>query len=981
MAITETWLKGHKKAELKIDGYEIYRADRKGRKHTTGRFSGGSALYLRQDLAATSDQILEFSNGVVEVLATYSRKENLLIAVVYRQPDDPAGGHPSGPDEFNEALVRLKDTIESLEGTPDILLCGDFNLPKANWTSPAESSCPLTEKMISFQNNFFLNQVVNKPTHRSGNTLDLVLTNNTHLISDINSQPSALSDHYVVEAQTHYKSHFSRTQRKHRKVYNKFDTLNFFSEDTDWNMLRMELSEVNWDQEFDSLNDPSLELDKFTAICENISTKHVPSRKKPDLKGKSRVPRDRRILMRRRNKVSKQLSKKQPPSMRKKLTNELFEIELKLQDSFSCTMKLQEEKAVQAIRRNPKYFFSYVKKFSKCKPAAGPLLNKDKQFVVDSKEMANLLGEQYSSVFSNPNSAPIDPDIIFEPNHEDNLLDFEFSPADIIDAINDISENAAAGPDGFPAILLKQCKDIIAIPLYRIWRKYLDLGITPSSLKTSNIVPIHKGDSTAQPSNYRPVALTSHLVKIFEKIVRAHIVTYLESNQLLNPSQHGFRSGRSCLSQLIAHYDKILALLEKGVNVDVVYLDFAKAFDKLDFNITLKKLSMLGINGKIGKWLHSFLTNRTQTVLVNGEKSQPAPVISGVPQGSVIGPLLFLVLISDIDEGIYNSFVSSFADDTRVGCGIASAEDAANLQEDLERIYSWAVTNNMLFNSKKFELLRYGSNAVLKAETTYLSDNHNIIETKASTKDLGVIMSSSADFKDHISALISTVRDLSSWILRSFNSRSPVLMLQLWKSLVIPRLDYCSQLWSPNQVGLIQQLEELQRVFLKRIYGFRDKPYHEALDELGLYSLQRRRERYQVIYLWCILESKVPNIIASSANLITPQSATTSRKGRTIFIRPIKRSGKFANLRFHSLPFNGARLFNCLPKYVRNITECSKDFFKSKLDSYLKKILDMPLLRSNYPHRQFSTNSLIEMVNYSYPYGPRREETALAGLL
>ena len=143
-------------------------------------------------------------------------------------------------------------------------------------------------------------------------------------------------------------------------------------------------------------------------------------------------------------------------------------------------------------------------------------------------------------------------------------------------AISSMGAYKAAGPDGFPAILLKQCKDIIAIPLYRIWRKYLDLGITPSSLKTSNIVPIHKGDSTAQPSNYRPVALTSHLVKIFEKIVRAHIVTYLESNQLLNPSQHGFRSGRSCLSQLIAHYDKILALLEKGVNVDVVYLDFAK---------------------------------------------------------------------------------------------------------------------------------------------------------------------------------------------------------------------------------------------------------------------------------------------------------------------------------------------------------------------------------------------------------------------
>ena len=162
------------------------------------------------------------------------------------------------------------------------------------------------------------------------------------------------------------------------------------------------------------------------------------------------------------------------------------------------------------------------------------------------------------------------------------------------------------------------------------------------------ILPIHKGNSTAEAANYRPISLTSHLVKIFEKVLRKKIVWFLERNDLFNSSQHGLRTGRSCLLQLLAHYDKILSLLDQGHNVDVIYLDFAKAFDKLDFNVTLSKLKAFGIDGNVGRWLQSFLTGRYQTVIVNGSKSSPAPVLSGVPQGYVIVPLLFLILISDI---------------------------------------------------------------------------------------------------------------------------------------------------------------------------------------------------------------------------------------------------------------------------------------------------------------------------------------------
>jgi len=148
---------------------------------------------------------------------------------------------------------------------------------------------------------------------------------------------------------------------------------------------------------------------------------------------------------------------------------------------------------------------------------------------------------------------------------------------------------------------LKQCKETLSAPLASIWRDCLDSGITPDCLKLGMIVPLLKGDSTALAKNYRPVALTSHLVKIFEKVVRKHIVNHLDASNAFNPSQHGFRSGRSCLSQHLNHYEKILAQLEKGLNVDVVYLDFVKAFDKLDFNITLSKLKALGISGKIGQ--------------------------------------------------------------------------------------------------------------------------------------------------------------------------------------------------------------------------------------------------------------------------------------------------------------------------------------------------------------------------------------------
>ena len=222
------------------------------------------------------------------------------------------------------------------------------------------------------------------------------------------------------------------------------------------------------------------------------------------------------------------------------------------------------------------------------------------------------------------------------------------------------------------------------------------------------VVPIFKGGSKGDPVNYRPVSLTSHLIKICEKVIRKNMVSYMDELDLFNSSQHGFRSGRSCLSQLLSHFDKILSYLEQGINVDMVYLDFSKAFDKVNHGILLDKLKSIGIGGKVAKWIFSFLHDRKQVAIVNWMKSKCAPVLSGVQQGSVLGPLLFLIMM-DIDTYLKYSFLSSFGDYTCVSKGINDPMYTLKLQRDLNAIYYWAAENNMEFNDCKFEPLNMGS--------------------------------------------------------------------------------------------------------------------------------------------------------------------------------------------------------------------------------------------------------------------------------
>lgn len=483
-------------------------------------------------------------------------------------------------------------------------------------------------------------------------------------------------------------------------------------------------------------------------------------------------------------------------------------------------------------------------------------------------------------------------------------------------------------------MFLKKCKDELAVPLKIIAAKSLNTGKVPPPLKKGIVTPIHKGGNKGLAKNYRPVVLTSHITKIIERFVRKKVTEHLEKTEAFNDGQHGFTKGRSCLSQLLQHQEEILTNLARGKNVDVIYLDFAKAFDKVDHGLLLHKMKQLGIMGHLGEWMHSFLTNRQQVISVNGHPSDPSEVVSGVPQGSVLGPLLFLIMIMDIDNELLNTQTTSFADDTRVKREICTENDVKLLQNDLNLILEWAVSNNMEMNSEKFELMRYGLLDHIKQTTSYQA--HQVtINPKENVRDLGVTMSDDGSFSQHIIIITKTAGKLLGWILRTFRTRDRTCMLTLWKALVLPRLEYCCQLWSPNKTGEIMKLEALQRTFTSRIWGLQTLNYWERLTELGLYSLQRRRERYLIIYVWKTLEGLVPNV-----GLKVNHHA---RRGRLCYIRRTQATTlRTATALHNGFSRNGARLFNAVPKAVRELTGVSPDTFKHHLDKWLSTVPDEP---------------------------------------
>ena len=353
-------------------------------------------------------------------------------------------------------------------------------------------------------------------------------------------------------------------------------------------------------------------------------------------------------------------------------------------------------------------------------------------------------------------------------------------------------------------------------------------------------------------------------------------------------------------------------------------------------------------------------------VLANGAKSKSSLVKSGVPQGTVLGPVLFLILINNIDSDI-DSIVSLFADDTRIARMIKEESDVEALQLDLEKLCKWQEMNNMQFNGSKFELLRYGTNQLVKQTTNYFTPHYeDIIDEKEELRDLGIIMSSDCSFSSHVEAVCAKVRKKSGWIMRTFFSRKTYIMKFLWKTLVQGYIDYCSQLYFPTKVADMEKIENLQRIYTRNIPEVRNLNYWQRLAHLKMYSQERRMERYRAMYVWKILEGLAPNCGL--------EETSSDRRGREVKIDQSKGSCKIKTIREGSFKVHGARLFNSLPKKIRNLTKVSSEEFKISLDQYLQSLPDEPKLPGYTPSacNQLNANPSNSIIHQSQPGKTRR---------
>lgn len=930
-------------AEIHIERFELIRADR-----LEGRKKGGVAAYVRNDVIQYTKILKQESNGEVEHLLLYISKWNLVLSIIYRPPY-------CSTDNFTRIIGSLKAEINRLGNPePNIVIMGDFNLPIIQWDTNevyggSASDRQQSNTFLSFIDEFILKQLIDTPT-RERSILDLLLTNNEDIFSAINIEDTVMSDHRLVIMDTT----FDTTKERVRLLEpDSFASLNFRHKNTDWNAINEDISNINWTDLLENKSSEDIYELILTKLLD-ISKTHTPTRQNFATRD---IPRDRKILMRKRTRLKKTKILETNQYRIERIQNQIREIDNNLSLSCDNELKVAETRAVSKISANPKYFYTYVRSKAVTRSSIGPLLYRG-ELVNNPKLIVRALNEQYNSVFSKPMT---EYRVTQENSVTCQLEDICFNQTDIETALSEVKMDSAAGPDQVPAILLKKCTKTISTPLYILWKSSLNQGKIPAALKHGMITPIYKGGDKTQPKQYRPVSLTSHVIKLFERIIVKKLRDYMEENELYNPGQHGFRSGRSCLSQLVQHYAEILNALENKRSVDVIYLDFSKAFDKVDHTMLLRKLSsQFGITAKLLGWIQDFFTNRTQAVVVDGVKSEKSTVVSGVAQGSVIGPMLFLMYVTDIDHQIEYCRATSFADDTRLLGIVKNNEDCVQIQKDLTKVYAWAQNNNMEFNSSKCELMKYIYPNQEQINFIYKDPTGETIQRSNEVRDLGIIMNDNASFDTQIHAMVKKAKQNCGWILRSFRTRDAHAMLTLFRAMVLPVMEYCCQLWNPTSIGQIRELEGIQRTFTARIQNTDNMDYWRRLKHLNLYSLERRRERYLIIYVWKIINGQVPNI--AHPNNIKMNSS--DRRGPLCHIPPIIRTRThIQTLKEGSFTVQGPRLYNCIPKELRQST-CSLVTFKKRLDEFLHTIPDQPALPHYYQPSQ--SNSLLHQIQHRH---------------
>ena len=886
--ITESWTANHiQDSELQIPGYSFLREDRKESR------GGGCLLYYKKNLRVSQTTAFnnkpEFKNINLLWFQIHLKGKDLTVGLIYNSPQATV--------QEREAMLQQIDA--ACQKSTHTIICGDFNFPKINWEQLSADSHGQPFLDCAARN--YLKQHVTVPT-RGKNILDLVLSTPAVQIEDTHIDcPIGSSDHSMIKFEI----------RSPDLEYN-WQTLFLNYKKGKYRQLRQYLNKMDWDQEFRGQETNGM-WTTFLSKLKNAINKYIPKSQR------SAKPKPRWMT----SQVKIAIDRKKKMWEKYKATQSTSDHDIYIQtlNATSKTIRkakrIMEKRIADNIKVDPKAFYQYAKEKMKYKDEVPRLRNKNGRLTTNDKEATTLLNKYFSTVFTKEQQIMEDTlPTILPPEHPSELPKITKDTVERL--LMKLNEGKSAGGDNIPPMVLKKAARAISYPLMVIFNNSLQSGQVPLDWKIANVTPIHKKGSKKDPENYRPISLTSQVCRVFERILKEELTCYLETNGLIKDSQHGFIRGKSCLTNLLMYTEKITSNIDNKIPVDVVYLDFSKAFDTVPHQRLITKLRSIRVHDTMIKWIENWLLGRKQRVVLRGTTSAWLPVTSGVPQGLVLGPLLFLIYINDMDQEV-NSHLLKFADDTKIFRPIKTADDQQTLQEDLDKLCQWAQKWQMKFNTSKCKVIHFGRN---NQHLPYQMDGIELQQSE-NERDLGVIVQQNLDVGQHIGAVTGKANQILGMIARSYDDKRRKNIIQLYKTLVRPILEYASPIWRPYKQKHVDVLESIQRRATKMIEGLGEMAYTDRLTNCRLLSLEMRRRRADLIETFKIMNGLEP--LPAELFFDTISHTTTTRGHSKKLHKPQAR----IDPRKYSFSHRVIETWNSLSEEV--ISSTSVNEFKSRI--------------------------------------------------
>jgi hypothetical protein len=514
-------------------------------------------------------------------------------------------------------------------------------------------------------------------------------------------------------------------------------------------------------------------------------------------------------------------------------------------------IKIQEE-----VKSKPKNFFNYLK----FKSVSNSLPNVMTHSGVTSSNktgISNLFADHFRSCYVNHTETNLN-----IPESTNVFVDSpELSLESVYEGLTALDVSKGCGTDGIPPSILKNCADALCVPLCFLFNWSLNSSIFPSRWKSSFLTPIFKKGSKNDVSNYRGIAILSAIPKLFEKLITEWL--FVQTSHLISKTQHGFFKGRSTTTNLTCFTSLVVDLIEAGFQVDAIFTDFSKAFDQIPHRTIIAKLRRLGLSERLCSWLLSYLSGRKQRVRIGDVFSDDVFVTSGVPQGSHLGPLLFILFLNDLSEVFIHCKHLIYADDVKIFMKISSNEDVARLQSDLQRLSDWCRESGLMLNVSKCKFMSF-----TRRKTPLLGNyliNDASLERVSSICDLGVTLDETLSFNRHIDSMVSRANGKLGFIRRCATEfHDPFALKSLYVAFVRSQLEYCSTVWSPRYNVHSSRIEGVQRKFarfaLRRHVWSNNNvipTYSSRCDKLDLQTLAQRRDIASISFIFKLLQHEI----------------------------------------------------------------------------------------------------------------------------